>query len=89
MTEARLFEIVMSIVRQKAEVMLGKRLWTKQLDNKVAAKKSEVDSEIAELHRQAQKSKVFLNGLYENLVNGILTETEYRELRGGIHSGSQ
>ena len=82
-TEARLFEIVMGIVRQKAEVMLGKRLWTKQLDSKVSAKKSEVDSEIAELRRQAQKSKVFLNGLYENLVNGILTETEYRELREG------
>ena len=83
MTEARLFEIVMSIVRQKAEVMLGKRLWTKQLDNKVVEKKNEVDSEIAGLQKQAQKSKAFLNGLYENLVNGILTETEYRELREG------
>lgn len=82
-TEDRLFEIVMGIVRQKAEVMLGKRLWTKQLNNKVVEKRNEVESEIIELQKQAQKSKAFLNGLYKNLVNGILTETEYRELREG------
>ncbi|WP_166544882.1 hypothetical protein [Acutalibacter sp. 1XD8-36] len=63
--------------------MLGKLLWTKQLDSKVSAKKSEVDGEIVELRLKAQKNKAFLNGLYENLVNGILTETEYRELREG------
>lgn len=80
-TEDKLFRAIMTIIRQKAEVMLGKRLWTKQLDNKVVEKKNEVDSEIAGLQKQAQKSKAFLNGLYENLVNGILTETEYSELR--------
>lgn len=82
-TEDKLFRAIMTIIRQKAEVMLGKRLWTKQLDNKMVEKKNEVDSKIAGLQKQAQKSKAFLNGLYENLVNGILTETEYSELREG------
>ncbi len=82
-TEDKLFRAIMTIIRQKAEVMLGKRLWTKQLNNKVVEKRNEVESEIIELQKQAQKSKAFLNGLYENLVNGILTETEYRELREG------
>lgn len=81
MTEARLFEIVMGIVRQKAEVMLGSKFTAKRVDGKVAKQRAQVDHEIAELSRQAQKSKAFLNGLYENLITGNLTEAEYKELR--------
>ena len=82
LTEARLFELILSIVRQKAEVMFGGRLQLKQHDSKVAAQNARTDQEIGVLSQRVHKSKMFLNGLYEHLVDGVLTEAEYREMRG-------
>lgn len=78
--EQTVFNTILTIIRQKAEVVMGNAIKVKQCDSKFASRKAQYDHEIAELSRQAQKNKAFLNGLYENLVNGNLSETEYREL---------
>ena len=79
--EPDLFDAILTIIRQKAEVVMGEALRLKRCDNKIAAQKAQVDQEIAELGRQTQKNKALHSGLYENFVKGILTKAEYLEMR--------
>ena len=79
--EPDLFDAILTIIRQKAEVVMGEALRLKRCDNKIAAQKAQVDQEIAELGRQTQKNKALHSGLYENFVKGILTRAEYLEMR--------
>ena len=78
--EPDLFDAILTIIRQKAEVVMGEALRLKRCDNKIAAQKAQVDQEIAELGRQTQKNKTIRAGLYENFVKGILTRAEYLEI---------
>ena len=57
--EADLFSIIVTIIRQKAETVMGESLRLKQCDGKIAAQKAQVDQEIAELGRQTQKTRPF------------------------------
>ena len=79
--EPDLFDAILTIIRQKAEVVIGEALRLKRCDNKIAAQKAQVDQEIAELGRQTQKNKTIRAGLYENFVKGILTRAEYLEMQ--------
>ena len=79
--EPDLFDTILTIIRQKAEVVMGEALRLKQCDGKIAAQKVQVDQEIAELGRQTQKNKAIRAGLYENFVKGILTRAEYLEMQ--------
>ena len=79
--EDTLFHLVMTIIHQKAEIMMGEALRLKQYDGKIAAQKAQVDQEIAKLRRQTQKNKAIRAGLYENFVKGILTRVEYLEMQ--------
>lgn len=79
--EPDLFNTILTIIRQKAEVVMGEALRLKQCDGKIAAQKVQVDQEIAELGRQTQKNKAIRAGLYENFVKGILTRAEYLEMQ--------
>ena len=81
LSEPDLFDMILTIIRQKAEIMMGESLWLKRCDSKIAEQKVQVDQEVAELGRQTQKNKVLLAGLYENFVKGILTRAEYLEMR--------
>lgn len=79
--EPDLFSAIVTIIRQKAEVVMGEALRLKQCDSKIAAQKAQVDQEIAELGQQTQKNKALLSSLYENFVKGILTRAEYLEMK--------
>ena len=79
--EPDLFDAILTIIRQKAEVVIGEALRLKRCDNKIATQKAQVDQEIAELGRQTQKNKTIRAGLYENFVKGILTRAEYLEMQ--------
>lgn len=79
--EPDLFDAILTIIRQKAEVVMGEALRLKQCDGKIAAQKVQVDQEIAELGQQTQKNKAIRAGLYENFVKGILTRAEYLEMQ--------
>ena len=73
--------MILTIIRQKAEVVMGEALRLKRCDGKIAAQKVQMDQEIAELGRQTQKNKALLAGLYESFVKGILTKAEYLEIQ--------
>ena len=79
--EPDLFDMILTIIRQKAEVVMGEALRLKRCDGKIAAQKVQMDQEIAELGRQTQKNKALLAGLYESFVKGILTKAEYLEIQ--------
>ena len=79
--EPDLFNAILTIIRQKAEVMMGEALRLKRCDGKIAAQKAQVDQKIADLGQETQKYKALLAGLYESFVKGILTKAEYLELR--------
>ena len=79
--EDDLFDTILTIIRQKAEVAMGEALRLKQCDGKIAAQKAQVEQEISELGRQLQKSKALHAGLYESFVKGILIKMEYLEMR--------
>lgn len=79
--EPDLFEAILTIIRQKAEVVMGESLRLKRCDGRIAAKKASVDKEIAELRQQTVKQKDLLAGLYESFVKGILTRVEYLEMQ--------
>ena len=79
--EDKLFSLVMTFVCQQAEIMMGEALRLKQVDGRIAARKVQVDQEIAELGQQTQKNKAIRAGLYENFVKGILTRAEYLEMQ--------
>ena len=68
---------ILTIIRQKAEVVMGEALRLKHCDGKIAAQKAQVDQKIAELGREMQKYKALRAGLYESFVKGILTRAEY------------
>ena len=79
--EDTLFHLVLTIIRQKAKAVIGRELYMKCQDSKIAAKKAEVDQEIDQLRRDTEKNRALLAGLYENFVTGVLTKAEYLELK--------
>ena len=75
--EPELFDMILTIIRQKAEIVMGEALLLKRCDGRIAAQKAQVDQKIAELGREMQKYKALRAGLYESFVKGILTRAEY------------
>lgn len=80
-TEAQLFQTVIDLIRKKAEVLLGQRVFLKQGDSKIAERKAAVEKEITEWGKQAQKNRDLFASLYESHVKGVLTEAEYLEMK--------
>ena len=78
--EDDLFATILTIIRQEAEIVMGKSLRLKQCDSRIAAQKTDADKEISELQRQAVKNKDLRAGLYESFIKGILTKAEYLDM---------
>ena len=79
--ETDLFDTILTIIRQQAEAVMGNSLRLKQKSGTLAAQKAAVDQEITSLRQQTGKNRTFLTGLYESFITGILTRTEYTEMK--------
>lgn len=79
--EKRLFDALLAIIRKHAEVVVGTHAKLKHQDYKITAKKAEMTAEISKLQQETERNRVFLTSLYENFVTGILTGTEYHEMK--------
>ena len=79
--ERKLFDALLAIIRKHAEVVVGTHTKLKQQDYKITAKKAEMTAEISKLQQETERNRVFLTSLYENFVTGILTGTEYHEMK--------
>lgn len=84
--EAVLFETIINIIQQEAEVVMGNDLRLKQENRKIAAQQAKTAQEITNLRRETERNRALLAGLYENFITGILTRTEYLELKKGYSS---
>ena len=79
--ETDLFETILFYIRSKAAIVMGNSLRLKQQDKKIAAQREQTEREIAALQREAEKARTYLAGLYENFITGVLTRTEYHEMK--------
>ena len=80
--ETDLFEIILTFLHNEAQIDLVDGMRSK-LDGKLAARRAEADREIARLRRETSGNRRYLTSLYENMVTGVLTAAEYRELKAG------
>ena len=83
--ETDLFDTILSYVQSEAEIVIGKSLRLKQQDKKIAAQREQTEREIAALQREAEKARTYLAGLYENFITGVLTQTEYHDMKAEYH----
>jgi len=84
-SESKLFETILTIIRREAETVAGNSLRLKQRDAKLAAKEAEAGREIEKLRRETEKNRAYRAGLYQNFSDGVLTQAEYMELKEGYN----
>lgn len=80
-TEKDLFRTILTIIRQEAVIMAGKRTRMEQCGGKIAAQKRKTDKELSKLLQKAEETRTLLAGLYEHYVTGVLTRAEYLEMK--------
>ena len=83
--ETELFDTILSYVQSEALIIMGKSLQLKQQDKRITAQKEQTEREIAALQREAEKARSYLAGLYEHFITGVLTKTEYHEMKAEYH----
>jgi len=82
-SEDDLFHTILTLIRREAEAVVGNSLLLKRHDAKLAAQKAGTDHEIASLCRETERNRVYQASLYQNYASGVLTQTEYIELKEG------
>ncbi len=83
--EKKLFEMILSIIQQEAETIVGNSLRLKRRDEKLAIQKAGVEREIAKIRRETEKNRAYQAGLFRNFSDGVLTKAEYVELKDGYN----
>ena len=81
-SERKLFDAILQIIRKEAEVVMGNELLLKQKDEKIAARKAAAAREIKSVQREAERNRSFMASLYESLMTGVLDSEEYSQMKG-------
>ena len=81
--ETDLFDTILTYIRQEAKAVMGNNFRLKQKDSQLAARKEDVKRQISSLQKDAEDMKVYLASLYENFTAGVLTKSEYKDLKAG------
>lgn len=81
--EAKLFKLIISIIRRKAEAVLGNELRMKGPTGTLSDELDRIENEARKLSQEAVTAKKFMSRLYESLVSGLLTQDEYLEMKSG------
>ena len=84
--ETELFETIIASIRQEAAVVLGNDLRLRQKDSAIAARKKAVEQQIIALQKEAESVRSYLAGLYENYISGVLSKSEYLEMKAGYEN---
>lgn len=87
--ETDLFNTILTLIRQEAETVIGNSLLLKQRDARFAVQKAETEQEIARLCRETERNRAYQASLYQNYASGVLTQTEYAELKEGYRQKIQ
>lgn len=79
--ESDVSNVVASVLELQSEILLGKRLSVLKKESEVTKKQDKIQKELEELDQNVLSSQFFLKGLYENYIAGILTITEYKDMK--------
>ena len=79
--ETELFGIILSIIRQEAEAIVGKNFQLQQEEEKREGQKQAMRKEITKYKQETANNQKFLISLYESYVTGILTRDEYSQMK--------
>lgn len=78
--EETLISAVLSIIQEQAAVIMGNGY---RLKRSSKAAEQSAAKEIARLQQEAERDRKYLISLYEHFVSGVLSKTEYTELKTG------
>lgn len=81
--EEDLFHMILTIIRQEAVNIIRKRLQLQQRSDRITARKTAAEKDISELQQQTENNQKFLTSLLESFNSGLLTRTEYLEMKEG------
>ena len=84
--ENDLFQMILSIIQKEARVIIGNRMKIKRSDAKVEVKRKAMTEQLLKLRKLTAEKQKFLKGLYENFVLGILTPSEYTDMKAGYEA---
>ncbi len=83
LNETKLFQTILTIIRQEADTIIGKNLLLKQKDEFLDKQKQAIHKKITKHRQENANSQKFLSSLYESHVTGILTREEYLQMKTG------
>jgi hypothetical protein len=89
MPEDELTAALLTIIRKHAETVIGRSLRLRENSAATDAERGAVKAELAALRQDADKNARMLKSLYENLVNGLITADEYREMRDNYEEAAK
>ena len=81
MQETELISMVTAILEKELSVVLGMSLPLFQLEAKQKQDKDRLKTQMSARRQEIEKKRRLIRGLYENFVQGILTNEEYFELK--------
>ncbi len=81
MQETELIATVTAILEKELSVALGMSLPLFQLEAKQKKDKDRLKTQMSARRQETEKKRRLIRGLYENFVQGILTNEEYFELK--------
>lgn len=79
--EQDLLDAILVIIKQKSTVISGKNLFLQQHEKAIADKAVKLQKEIRIAQTELSQNQLFLKSLYENLVTGLLTLEDYKEMK--------
>jgi len=79
--EPELISAVTSMLRKKSEVLIGRDFMSAQSNKALNDGENAVKSKISSLNKGISQNRTYLKGLYENLVNQLISETDYFDFK--------
>lgn len=86
--ETELLAAVTSVLEKELDTAMGTSLSFLQMEAEQQREKTRLKSRIAKKRQEQDRLKLLGRGLYENLVQGILTDEEYFALKEGYEADS-
>ncbi len=80
--EDELISVILDIIQKQASIIINNGCWSKR-NGKVAEQSAAIGKEIARLQQETERDRKYLISLYEHFVSGVLSKTEYTELKTG------
>lgn len=79
--EEKLLDSILNMIQQESAVLIDKQCQIKKSDAKTENDIHTLNIQLLKLRQRLSRNRGFLKGLYQNLVTGMLSDTEYRTMK--------